>query len=281
MMKSKHLFLGCCLFLLCGLSIHGQELSLMSYNIKYANENDGENSWSKRRGFITSQMKFYEPDIFGVQEAVKLQVDHFKDSLNGYVYVGAGREDGKQAGEYSAIFYKKDRFNLINSETFWLSETPSKVSTGWDAALPRVCTYALFEDLESEKKFWVFNTHFDHMGIEARKNSAQLILDKIATINTEDLPIFLSGDFNLEPDSQGIQLITKKLQDSKEVARLVSFGSEGTFNGYDFEEAPVRRIDYIFVNDKVKIEKYGVLTDSKMQHYPSDHFPVLVFAELK
>ncbi len=262
-------------------SMIGQEVKLMTYNIKYANENDGSNSWSKRQKFITNQLKFYEPDLFGVQEALQIQMDHFKDSLNGYDYIGVGREDGKKQGEYSAIFYKKEQYQVLESGTFWLSETPSKVSTGWDAALPRICTYGLFEEIETGKKFWYFNTHFDHMGVKARTNSAQFILDKISEINSENRPVFLSGDFNLEPDSEGIQLIKKTLKDSKEIAETVSYGSEGTFNGFNFDEAVTRRIDYIFVNDQVQIEKYAVLSDSKLKHYPSDHFPVLVSAELK
>lgn len=261
--------------------LNAQEIKLMTYNVKYANENDGENSWSNRKEFITNQLKFYEPDIFGVQEAVQLQMDYFKDSLDGYDYIGVGREDGKQKGEYSGIFYKTARFKVLKSDTFWLSETPSAVSTGWDAALPRICTYGLFEDLESGKKFWYFNTHFDHIGVKARTNSAQLILKKIKKINTENLPVFLSGDFNLEPNAEGIKLIKITMGDSREIAETVSFGSNGTFNGYNFEEAVTRRIDYIFVNDKVKVIKYGVLSDSKEKRYPSDHFPVLINAELK
>jgi len=253
----------------------------MSYNIKYANENDGDDSWSKRKDFITNQLKFYEPDFLGVQEAVELQMDHFKNSLNSYDFIGVGREDGKQKGEFSGIFYKKDRFRVINTETFWLSETPSKVSTGWDAALPRICTYGLFEDIISRKRFYYFNTHFDHIGIEARLQSAKLILKKIKEINSENLPVILSGDFNLEPESEGIQTISLELNDAKEMAQNVSFGSEGTFNNFDFEQPATRRIDYIFTNAKVTIEKYGVLTDSKLKHYPSDHFPILVFAKLE
>ena len=268
-------------FLLLNFPMLAQEISLVSYNIKYANENDGENSWSNRKEFITNQLKFYEPDLFGVQEALLPQMNHFKDSLEGYDYAGVGRENGEKQGEYSAIFYKKDLFKILKSNTFWLSATPEKVSTGWDAALPRICTYALFEDMRSGKRFWFFNTHFDHIGVEARTNSAQLILNKIAEINTGNLPVFLSGDFNLEPDAEGIQLIKLSMQDSKENAATVSFGSEGTFNGFHFQEKVTKRIDFIFTNDKVKIQKYGVLTDSKEMRYPSDHFPVFISAELK
>lgn len=267
--------------LLLSVSMHSQELKLMSYNIKYANENDGVNSWSNRKEFITNQLKYYEPDIFGTQEALKKQLDYFIDNLDDYEFVGVGRDDGKTGGEFSAIVYKKDKFKVLESGTFWLSETPSKPSTGWDAALPRICTYALFEEKENGKKFWYFNTHFDHIGELARKNSAKLILDKIAEINTQNLPVILSGDFNLEPDAEPIQLIKNTLHDSKEAAEDVSFGSEGTFNGYNYDEAERPRIDYIFVNDEVEVEKYGVLTDSKEKRFPSDHFAVMVVLELE
>ncbi|MCG9970773.1 endonuclease/exonuclease/phosphatase family protein [Christiangramia crocea] len=261
-------------------TMFSQEMEVMTYNIKYANENDGENSWSKRKDFITNQLKFYEPDIFGVQEAVIGQLTHFIAELDGYEYIGTGR-DGGDNGEFSALLYKTAKFDVLISGTFWLAKDITKPSRGWDAAYPRVCTYALFEDKESGEKFWVFNTHFDHRGKKARLESAKLILTKIAEINSAGLPAILMGDLNLEPDTRAIQLIADKLRDSRNVARNVSFGSEGTFNGYEFHEPVTRRIDYIFVNDKVEVLKYGVLTDSKDQKYPSDHFPVLIKAELK
>ena len=193
--------------------IGAQEISVMSYNIKYANENDGINSWSNRKEFITNQMKFYEPDIFGVQEAVHEQMIHFKENLSGYDFVGVGREDGKQKGEYSAIFYKTGDFKVLEADTFWLSQTPDMVSTGWDAALPRICTYALMKEKKSGKKFWFFNTHFDHIGVAARQESAKLIFDKITEINSDTLPVILTGDFNLEPDSEAIQFLKTKMKD--------------------------------------------------------------------
>ena len=259
--------------------MQGQELEVMSYNIKYANENDGENSWSNRKDFITNQLKFYEPDILGVQEAVLDQLKHFTGELAGYDFLGEGR-DGGEAGEFSAILYKTEIFDILESDTFWLSEKPSKPGKGWDAAFPRVCTYALFQHKDSGEKFWIFNTHFDHRGEEARKKSTKLILEKIGKINNEELPVFLMGDFNLEPDTEEIKMISQELMDSRSIAKI-RFGSEGTFNGYEFHEPVKRRIDYIFVNDKVNVLKYGVLTDSKEMRYPSDHFPVLIRASLK
>ena len=255
-----------------------QEVSVMGYNIKYANENDGGNSWSKRKDFITNQIQFYEPQILGLQEAVKTQIEHFLAEVDGYHSIGVAREDGRDKGEYTAILYKTEDFEVEESSTFWLSETPEAVSTGWDAALPRICTYALFKTKNSGKKFWVFNTHFDHIGKVARTKSAELILKKIAELNTNELPVILMGDLNLEPDAEGVIKILKQLQDSRKIARN-SFGPEGTFNGFQFDKPINRRIDYIFVNDQISVNKYAVLTDSKNFKYPSDHFPVFIETE--
>lgn len=268
------------LFLFPMFLLQAQEIQVMTYNVKYANENDGENSWSKRKKFITNQLKFYEPDIMGLQEVLFSQIQHFTSEIGGYDFVGKAREDGKQKGEFTAILFKNEKFELIEDHTFWLSETPGKVSTGWDAALPRVCTYALFRDKNTGKKFWFFNSHFDHVGTEARTESARLILKKIEEVNTENLPVVLTGDFNLEPESEGIKLISEKLKDSRNTANTV-FGSEGTFNGYQFDKPASRRIDYIFVNESVEVKKYAVLTDSKEMKYPSDHFPVITILEFR
>lgn len=251
----------------------------MTYNIKYANENDGDNSWSKRKDWITDQIKFYEPDILGVQEAVYSQIEHFTDHISQYDFLGVGRAGEKQ-GEFSAIFYNTNRFDVIENNTFWLSETPDKISKGWDASYNRVCTYALFQNKETDEKFYVFNTHFDHMGDLARLNSAKLIIQKIKEVNKEDLPVFLTGDFNLEPDSEGIKLLSGFLEKSREKAEL-SFGPKGTFNAYNFEEPVTNRIDYIFSNDKVTVKKYGVLSDSNDLKYPSDHFPIMIVANIQ
>ena len=186
------------------------QMEIMSYNVRFANETDGENSWSLRKDYITSQIQFYEPDIMGVQEAVLEQLEYFKDHLEGYEYVGVGRDDGKTKGEFSAIFYDTQKLDLLKEDTFWLSETPEKVSVGWDAAMERVCTYALFKDKDSEKRFWVFNSHFDHIGEKAREESAKLILSKIEEINTEDLSVIFLGDLNLELNNPGVQYMAAK-----------------------------------------------------------------------
>lgn len=265
--------------LLCLNLVKSQEMKLMTYNIKYANENDGENSWSNRKEWITDQIQFYEPDILGVQEAVKSQLDHFTENIENYQVLGVGRE-GEDKGEFSAILFNKEKFEVIDSNTFWLSETPEKSSKGWDAAYNRVCTYGLFQNKETGKKFYVFNTHFDHVGETARLESSKLIIEKIRKLNKEELPVFLMGDFNLEPEKAGIQIILDYLEDSHEEAAF-TFGPSGTFNGYNFSEPVTRRIDYIFINDKVEVKKYAVLSDSKDLKYPSDHLPVMIIAKIE
>lgn len=250
-------------------------MEVMSYNIKFANETDGENSWSKRKEHLTNQIKFYEPDIFGVQEALVSQLKHFKSKMDSYEYVGVGRDDGKEAGEFSAIFYDRTQFEVLEEDTFWLSETPEEISVGWDAAMERVCTFAKFKHKSSGKIFWVFNTHFDHVGEKARENSAKLIWEKISALNKGNLPVILMGDLNLEPDTRGIQFLKKKMNDTKAVAKL-DFGPEGTYNAYNFNKPVNRRIDYIFTSDEIEVLKYAVLSDSKDLKYPSDHLPVFV-----
>lgn len=255
------------------------QLEVMSYNIKYANENDNGNSWSKRKDHLAGQLKFYEPHIFGVQEAVYSQLEFLNEELTGYQYFGKGRDDGDQIGEFSAIFYKTNEFELLEQGTFWLSTTPEIPGKGWDADFPRVCTYGKFQELQSGKEFWVFNTHFDHVGVAARRNSVKLIHKKIQQLNKNDLPVILMGDLNLEPDTPEISFLLKHYKDSNREAKVV-FGPEGTFNGYDFHSPVTRRIDYIFTNKGVQVEKYAVLSDSKDLRYPSDHLPVLVHLEL-
>lgn len=255
------------------------QLSVMSYNVKYANENDGENSWSQRKDHLAGQLKFYEPDIFGVQEALHNQLEFLKNELNGYEYFGKGRDDGAQKGEFSAVFFKTKKFELLEQGTFWLSSTPGTPSKGWDAAYPRVCTYGKLKEKSTGKEFWVFNTHFDHVGTKARKKSTRLIHEQIELLKKDKDPVILMGDFNLEPETEEIRFLSTTYTDSKAAAK-VSFGPEGTFNAYEFHSPVNRRIDYIFTTDNIGIFKYGVLSDSNDLKYPSDHLPVLVFLEL-
>lgn len=255
------------------------QVTVMSYNIKFANENDGENSWSQRKDHLAGQLKFYEPQIFGVQEALHSQLEFLKEELNGYEYFGKGRDDGGQKGEFSALFFKTEKFELLEQGTFWLSSTPEIPGKGWDADFPRVCTYGKFKEKASGKMFWVFNTHFDHVGVEARRNSVKLIHEKIQQLNKNNLPVILMGDLNLEPETEEINFLTSHYKDSKNEAEVV-FGPEGTYNAYKFHSPVTRRIDYIFTSGDIEVLKYGVLSDSKDLTYPSDHLPVLVHLKL-
>lgn len=254
--------------------VNAQDLKVMTYNIKLDYPKEGKNSWQYRKPFFINQIKFYEPDVFGVQEALPNQMKDMDSLLVDYGFVGVGRDDGKDLGEFSAIFYKKVKLQVLDSGTFWLSKTPEQVSMGWDAVCNRVCTYAKFKIKESNQTFWMFNTHFDHVGELARKESAKLIIQKIKTFNKHNLPIVLTGDFNLEPNSEPIKTIKLFLKDSKDMASLV-FGPIGTYNGFNFEKSVTRRIDYIFLTPQIAVKKYAVLSDSWNLNYPSDHLPVL------
>ena len=266
-------------FLFISFSVQTQELTVMTYNIKLDYPKEGENSWANRKAFLINLIKFYEPDVFGVQEPMPNQMKEIDSLLVDYNFVGVGRDDGKDKGEYSAIFYKKDKFKVLESATFWLSETPDKVGMGWDAACNRICTYALFKHRESKQKFWMFNTHFDHIGVEARRNSTVLIVEKINEINTERYPVILTGDFNMEPNNENIKFLLNNFRDSKTISKN-KFGPDGTFNGFYFDQPVNKRIDYIFVSNSISVNKYAVLSDSWDLKYPSDHFPVFVSIKL-
>tara|TARA_R100000935_G_C2832757_1_gene166147 strand:+ start:1754 stop:2587 length:834 start_codon:yes stop_codon:yes gene_type:complete len=262
-------------FILWGTVFQAQELSLLTYNIKYDAPKDTINGWANRKDFLISQLSYNNPDIFGTQEGLYNQLEDIKSGLNGYSYFGVGRDNGDQKGEFTAIFYNTSKVTLLEQDTFWLSDTPSVPSLGWDASFKRICTYGKFKLQHTSKEFLVFNTHFDHMGVKAREESALLILKKIAEINTEELPVILMGDFNLEVGSVGIHSILKKYKDTHKEAN-VSFGPVGTFNGFQFEEPVSRKIDFIFTSKDIQVLKSGILSDSKDCKYPSDHFPVYV-----
>lgn len=256
-----------------------QLAKVITYNIRYNNPGDSINAWPNRKYQVTDLLRFHEADIIGLQEALYDQVTDISLQLPGFDQIGVGREDGKAGGEYSPIFYNSRKYQLKDHGWFWLSETPQYPSMGWDAACKRICTYALLEDYDKRKSVWVFNTHFDHVGDRARNNSAKLILNKIDSLNKKNDPVILMGDFNLTPETKPIERIESVFFDTKKVSEQVPYGPEGTFNGFDFNSELKRRIDYIFVKGKIDVKKYGVLTDSYEQRYPSDHLPVFVEVE--
>ncbi len=255
---------------------YSQNYKVMTYNIRYDNSWDTINHWNLRKKKIVQQISFYKPDILGVQEALHQQTVFLKENLKDYGFIGVGREDGKTKGEYAPIFYHKNKWKLLKQDTFWLSKTPSKISVGWDAALERICTYALLEEKKTGKKIWVFNTHFDHQGIVARKESAKLLLDKIHNLNLEKYPLILMGDFNSTPDSAPIQELSSNLDwKLKEIPELL-FGPQATYNDFNMTKIPDVWIDYIFTQF-LKVHSYAHL-DHRLNNtrYISDHFPVFV-----
>lgn len=253
-----------------------QEIKIMSYNIRLDVESDGENKWSLRKDKVAGLMKYYAADFIGGQEVQNHQLKYLIENLPGYNYIGVGRDDGKEAGEYSCIIYNRNKFDLVQTSTFWLAPNPDSVSKGWDAAYNRVCTYGLFKSKMTKQLFWVFNTHFDHVGKEARLNSSKLILKKIATLNTKNYPVFLTGDFNLRPEEKPVQEISSQMQNTRTISKL-AYGNADTWNAFKFHEKPNGTIDYIFIsNDKrLSVSKFATITDSYDLKYPSDHFPVM------
>ncbi|SDH76299.1 endonuclease/exonuclease/phosphatase family protein [Winogradskyella thalassocola] len=257
------------------------KLKVMTYNIRLDITSDGDNAWPNRKDFLSSQILFLSPDVFGVQEARPNQIEDLNAALRDYKFIGEGR-DGNGEGEFSAIYYNSKHLKVEKQHTFWLSDSPTVVSKGWDAAYPRVCTYGLFTSKDTNQKFWVFNTHLDHIGKEAQKEGMKLILRKMASENTQNYPVLLMGDFNVEPNSEVVAEILPTMSDSKHIAAL-KFGSDGTFNGFQYNEPVTRRIDYLFVSKspEVVVRKYAVLSSAIDFKFPSDHFPVYAEIELK
>lgn len=248
--------------------------NIITYNIRYNNPGDGVNAWPLRKDKVASLLKFHQADIFNVQEALSEQMDDLTALLPDFDHVGVGRDDGIRKGEYMAIFYRKDRFDKIKDGMFWLSETPDKPGLGWDAACNRTVTWIKLKDKITNKLFYVFDTHFDHMGKKAREESAILILKSIKEINKENLPLILTGDFNLVKTAGPVQSILKELNDAQDKSLTPPYGQAGTSGGFDVKLMP-NKIDYIFINNKVTVLRNGVLSDSFGLYYPSDHLPVL------
>jgi endonuclease/exonuclease/phosphatase family metal-dependent hydrolase len=253
-----------------------QTLTTMTFNLRYDNPGDGKNSWDNRKQAVADLIGHYSPAIFGVQEGLHNMLTYLKSNLTSYNYVGIGREDGKEKGEYSAIFYDTTQYKMMETHTFWLSETPDKVSKGWDAACERVCTCGLFQNLTTGKFLWVFNTHFDHIGVEARNKSAQMILQRISELNKKKYPLILMGDFNTTAETEPIKTITSQLLESSLVSEKPLYGPKGTFNSFEPSNAVTECIDFIFVS-KLSVLSCTHIDDKRNENLCiSDHYPVLV-----
>lgn len=249
--------------------------NVATYNLRYDNPGDGANGWPQRRERVKALIRFHGFDVFGTQEGLINQIRDLAASGE-YAYVGVGRDDGRQAGEHSAIFYRKDRFTLQQHGDFWLSPTPERPSLGWDAqCCKRIASWAQLADARTGKRFYVFSVHFDHQGVVARQESAKLMVRRIREI-AGDHPVICLGDFNSTPDTEQIATMRRALDDARQISETAPYGPVATFNGFQWDVVPRDRIDYVFVSRQVRVLKYGALSDSADRRYPSDHFPVLV-----
>ncbi|WP_345229952.1 endonuclease/exonuclease/phosphatase family protein [Olivibacter ginsenosidimutans] len=297
------------LFLCCLVGFtQAQQLTVGTFNMR--NDNNKEDAargdgWQQRYPIIADMIHFHGFDVFGTQECLHHQLEDIKQALPHFDYTGKGRDDGKQAGEYSAIFYNTDKFKLLDHGDFWLSENTTEPNKGWDAVLPRICSWAKLELKENGKTLYFFNVHFDHVGTVARSESAKLILQKVKELAANHTAI-LTGDFNVDQHSPSYAVLEHSniLQDAYELADF-KYATNGTFNNFNPNSKTDSRIDHIFLTKDFKVQKYGVLTDTyrsplkdKEEAYksgnfprevslkdfrartPSDHFPVMVVLTL-
>lgn len=280
MKKISLSFLILLLFTFCSF---GQDTSLtvMTYNIRFNNPDDGINAWPLRKQKVTDLISRQQPVVFGLQEALIGQIQDIQAALPDYSWVGVGRDDGKEAGEFSPVFYDKGRLKLLKTGTFWLSEQPTVPGLkGWDAACPRIVTWAKFDDKLTGRQFFYFNTHFDHIGFNARRNSCFLVMHAIDSLAGKT-PAILGGDFNSAPRETVVQILTLRSKPSlhlKDSRSLTSnrTGPIYTFTGFDSEAAPGEMIDFIFVKNISKAAWHKVIDEHEGRYYPSDHLPVVV-----
>ena len=255
-------------------------LKIATFNLRMDTPSDGENAWFHRKDMVNDLIRFYGFDLFGTQEGFTHQLNDIL-RLSDYRFIGVGRDDGKDAGEHCAIFYRSDRFKVLDQGDFWLSEHPEKPGRGWDGTCcNRICTWGKFEDLKNHKQFYFFNVHYEYEGDVARRESSNLMISRIKSI-AGNQPVFLTGDFNAFPTEEPIRILNDSgfLNDSYKITKEAPFGPVCTYHGYDSTIKTEERLDYIWVTDSIQIDKYGVLTNSLYGHTPSDHFPVMVVAE--
>ncbi|MBN2244943.1 MAG: endonuclease/exonuclease/phosphatase family protein [Candidatus Aminicenantes bacterium] len=283
------LSLACSLFgfnLESTVSFPETSIRILSFNIRYDNAGDGDNAWPNRKQMVAQTIRFHKVDIIGIQEALYTQLLDLQALLTEYDWRGVGRDDGQTKGEFAPVFFKKDYFHVIKSGNFWLSEHPDKPGKGWDAACPRVVTWVEFKHKRSGTIFYFFNTHFDHMGSEARKNSAVLLLKRIDQID-EKIPLILSGDFNCTSQEDPYKILTtglnKKsgLQNSMDISLYGHYGGTQTFNGFDEVKRPGMIIDFIFVKSVEKVLHHGIVAEKWDNRYVSDHYPVYAEIQLR
>lgn len=263
------------------ISLEHLDIKVMSFNIRYGTAEDDENSWNNRNILVYDVIRQYSPDIIGLQEALRFQIDDIKTNIPGYEDIGQGREGGEQ-GEYAAILYRTERFSVKQSGTFWLSDTPEVPSQHWGNACIRICTWGHFFDRLSGSAFYLFNTHLDHISQFSREKSVQLIADRVQNREYPD-PFIMTGDFNAGEQNPAIQYLTREVKDHKVSSCImrdtyrvlypdaVMVGTFNAFRGIKTGE----KIDYIFVAPETKVLSADIVRMGKDGQYPSDHFPVV------
>ena len=310
------------LTIMATLQLTAQDMLVGTYNIRYKAWNDSVQGeiWQKRCQVICDQVNFMAPDIFGTQEVLWTQLEDMMQALDGYGFIGVGRDDGLRGGEHEAIFYKKKKLRLLDHGDFWLSETPDKPGLGWDAVCIRICTWGKFavktqkeqrngvfnrRKSDRQSEFFYFNLHMDHVGVIARREAAKLVLQRIHEM-AAGYPVILTGDFNVDQNDEIYTIFTESglLKDSYDAARI-RFAENGTFNAFKTNYYTNSRIDHVFVSPNTTVEAYGVLTnsywtpdedptddikasdapqqisfDTYIRHNPSDHYPVFVKIKL-
>ena len=262
-------------------SVSAQDLVVGSYNIRNSNSGDTKNGngWERRCPVICDQVEWVGFDVFGMQEVKHNQLEDMLNGLPDYDYEGVGRDDGKQAGEYSPIFYKKERFKYLEGGTFWISETPEKVGVkGWDAALPRICSYVHLQDKVTKKRFWFFNLHMDHVGVEARREGAKLIAKKITEMCGKE-PAFVTGDFNVVSTDKALDGVRDFMRNARTYATVKD--NNPTINGFGASSSR-KQIDHIYYSDYLKaVEYYTIMDAYNGVTYVSDHYPIYAIIKLK
>jgi endonuclease/exonuclease/phosphatase family metal-dependent hydrolase len=254
-------------------------LTVMSFNIRYGTANDGDNHWLKRREQLFALLREQQADVVGLQEALHGQIEEILTAVPGYDYVGVGRSDGRQAGEYAAILYRTARLEARRSDTFWFSDTPGVVkSTSWGNQIERICTWAYFEDREGPA-FYLYNVHLDHLSQPSRERSAALLLERIRARDPK-APMVVTGDFNAGETNPAAQAMLTAFKDSFRIlhpdAREV-----GTFNGFTYGQTGGEKIDFVFVEPGAEVLTAEIVRSSSDGRYPSDHFPVTARVRLR
>lgn len=262
-----------------------QSLNVMSFNIRLNTASDSLNAWPYRKDKVASQILFHDVHLLGVQEALHDQMMDLQARLPQFKYTGGGRDDGREKGEYSALFYDSTRLQLLKTGMFWLSETPDiPGSKSWDAAITRMVTWARFRDRRTKKVFYAFNTHFDHVGQVARRESARIILRKVQEL-AGNTPAIITGDFNARPTDEPIQVILNpneplRLKDAKAISETGHYGPTGTFNAFRNKETNDEPIDYIFLRGNWKVKKHATISQTWGGRFASDHFAVMAVLSL-